>query len=311
MKHICLFAFTLCTAFVLRSQDDDQFFENFDSYENGDYITVVQPAFQLWNAESADAPVTTDAAASLPNSLEISGTVNGGPLDVILNCGLVGIQEISFKVLVPTGYSGYYNFQGAQIVGQIWSFNCFLNADGTIQYQTDPTDPNSVILDATYNTGEWVELKHQIDTDAGTMNVIVDGECIGELPYVTDLIGSVNFFPVGDASGATPRYYVDDIVVPPMLAELPSCSDISIAPEMVSTELEFWPNPAKDRLQIQANHDKATVRILALNGQVVFEDIRSDLRAGAEIDLELDNGFYLLEVSQNERRATQRLVIQK
>ena len=311
MKHICLFAFTLCAAFVMRSQGDDQFSENFDSYENGDYITVVSQSFQLWNAASADAPVTTDAAASLPNSLEISGTVNGGPLDVILNCGLAGIHEISFKVLVPTGYSGYYNFQGTATVGQIWSFNCFLNADGTIQYQTDPTDPNRAMIDATYNTGEWVELRHQIDTDAGTMNVIIDGECIGELPYVTDLIGSVNFFPVGDASGATPLYYVDDIVVPPVLPELPLCSDISNAPELTATELAFWPNPAKDRLQIQANHDKATVRILALNGQVVFEDIRSDLRAGAEIDLELDNGIYLLEVSQNDRRATQRLVIQK
>ena len=100
-------------------------------------------------------------------------------------------------------------------------------------------------------------------------------------------------------------------MVPEQLPELPLCSDISNAPEMVSTELAFWPNPAKDRLQIQANHDKATVRILALNGQVVFEDIHSDLRAGAEIDLELDNGIYLLEVSQNDRRATQRLVIQK
>ena len=53
------------------------------------------------------------------------------------------------------------------------------------------------------------------------------------------------------------------------------------------------------------------VRILALNGQVVFEDVRSDLRGGSQIELNLDNGIYLLEVSHGLERSTQRLVIQK
>ena len=76
-------------------------------------------------------------------------------------------------------------------------------------------------------------------------------------------------------------------------------------------EMTFGPNPAKETLRITANFDKAVVRILALNGQVVFEDVRSDLRGGTEVDLNLDNGIYLLELNHDMKRSTQRLVIQK
>ena len=86
--------------------------------------------------------------------------------------------------------------------------------------------------------------------------------------------------------------------------------DTDIVTEM-HMEMVFGPNPAKDNLRIQANFEQATVRILALNGQVVFEEVRSDLRGGSQLELNLDNGIYLLEVSHDLERSTQRLVIQK
>ena len=67
----------------------------------------------------------------------------------------------------------------------------------------------------------------------------------------------------------------------------------------------------QDLLRVRANFDDAMVRILALNGQIVFEEMRNDLAAGADIDLNLDNGIYLLELSNGQQRATQRLIVQK
>ena len=105
-----------------------------------------------------------------------------------------------------------------------------------------------------------------------------------------------------------PLYYVDDISVT-TLETLPPCGTDAV--EEMHMETVFGPNPAKDNLRIQANFEQAMVRILALNGQVMFEEVRSDLRGGTQIDLNLDNGIYLLEVSHDHERSTQRLVIQK
>ena len=61
----------------------------------------------------------------------------------------------------------------------------------------------------------------------------------------------------------------------------------------------------------QANLDNALVRVLGLDGKVVLEERRNDLVAGAELDLNLNNGIYLLELTSGTKRVTQRLVIQK
>ena len=188
-----------------------------------------------------------------------------------------------------------------------------MGSDGTITFAVDPAADGSggPEFTTTYNYGAWIEIKHEIDTDADLMNILIDGECVGELPYDGEQIGGVNFYAAGD--GATlPLYYLDDISVTTLetLPQRECGEDTDIVTEM-HMEMVFGPNPAKDNLRIQANFEQATVRILALNGQVVFEEVRSDLRGGSQLELNLDNGIYLLEVSHDLERSTQRLVIQK
>lgn len=296
--------------------------ENFDAYQDGDTIVNVAPGFILWSAPPATpngpsnpeehAFVTNQASFSGANSMRIEATSpqGSGPMDVLLVCNLPGSNEFTFKALVPTGYSGYYNFQGLTQVGQnigVWAFDCFMNSDGTLSYLIDPNDAEGIEISTTYNHGQWVEFSHQIDADAGTMNILVDGECIGEFPYISDLVGHINFYPTS-MDNAPALYYVDDISIIPLDA-LPDCGIADVQEEQM--EMTFGPNPAKETLRITANFDKAVVRILALNGQVVFEDVRSDLRGGTEVDLNLDNGIYLLELNHDMKRSTQRLVIQK
>ena len=149
----------------------------------------------------------------------------------------------------------------------------------------------------------------QIDTDAGTMNILIDGDCVGEFPYSSDLVGHINFYPTS-GDGAPALYFVDDIKVS-ALEDLPSCgTDGTDDVAEMHMEMVSVPTP---RRTTSASRPTSIGRGAhsALNGQVVFEDVRSDLRNGTQIDLNLDNGIYLLEVSHGLERSTQRLVVQK
>ena len=116
-------------------------------------------------------------------------------------------------------------------------------------------------------------------------------------------IGGVNFYALGD--GSAPLYYVDDVLV--------DITDPVVDNVQVVTALDctFGPNPAQDFVRVQANLDNALVRVLALDGKVVLEERRNDLVGGAQLNLDLDNGIYLLELTNGSQRMTQRLVVQK
>ena len=312
MKHLYLTCLACCIA-VMSFGQTVLYTQNFDDYQSGDPITEVSEAFILWSDNpNEEAYVSSEASFSGANSLKLEATAatGAGPTDVLLYCNLSGIHEFSFKALVPVGNSGYYNFQGMLQVGQgvgLWALDCFMNSDSTVTYTIDPNSPDGVEFTTTYNYGQWVEFTHQIDTDAGTMNILIDGECVGEFPYISNLVGSINFFPTGDDS--TPAlYYVDDVAIS-SYEEMPVCDIAAVA--QPSIDMEFGPNPMQDLLRVKANFDEAMLRVLALNGQVVFEEMRNDLAAGADIDLNLDNGIYLLELSNGQQRATQRLIVQK
>ena len=70
------------------------------------------------------------------------------------------------------------------------------------------------------------------------------------------------------------------------------------------------PNPAHDLVRVQANLNQATIRVMSLDGKVVFEDRRNNLSSGTDVQLNLNDGLYLLEVTEGLNRTTQRLVIQ-
>jgi hypothetical protein len=80
---------------------------------------------------------------------------------------------------------------------------------------------------------------------------------------------------------------------------------------VAALECTFGPNPAQDNIRIQANFDQALVRILGLDGKVVLEERRNDLMAGAQLEFDLQNGLYLVEISNGTQRSTQRLVVRK
>ena len=300
MKHILLPALLL-TAGALNAQ---LYTENFDSYAVGDYIAVeAGPAWVTWTAGTEgteiDAQVTDEAALSGAQSLKIFGNEAGGPLDVVLVAGLEGAFEVTFNLLIPEGSSGYYNVQENQVPGTAWAFDCFMNVNGTMSFGIDQVE----VLTASYTPGEWLKLTHLIDTNSDLMHLYLNDEYVAQLPYDGAQIGGVNFYALGD--GSAPLYYVDDVIV--------DTTDPVVDNVQVVTALDctFGPNPAQDFVRVQANLDNALVRVLALDGKVVLQERRNDLLGGAQLNLDLDNGIYLLELTNGTQRLTQRLVIQK
>ena len=301
MKHILLLAL-MVTAGAINAQ---LYFEDFDNYAVGDYISVEgAPAWAVWTAGNEggdmDAQITDEAALSGSQSLKIFGNLAGGPMDVVLVAGLEGAYEVTFNMLIPAGNSGYYNVQENQIPGTAWAFECNLNADGTVNYNVD----GLIVATGAYTPGSWLKITHYIDTDSDLMHLYLDDEYLAQVPFDGGQVGGVNFYGAGDGVNI-PTYYIDDVLV--------DLTDPVVDNVKLTTPIDctFGPNPAQDFVRIQANLDNALVRILGLDGKVVLQERRNDLVSGSEFNLDLDNGIYLLEVTNGINRMTQRLVIQK
>jgi hypothetical protein len=278
--------------------------EDFEGYAVGDYIAVEgAPIWATWTAgnegTTMDAQVSDEAALSGTQSLKIFGGVGGGPMDVMLIAGLTGAYEVTFNMLIPEGNSGYYNVQENQIPGTAWAFECNLNADGSFIYNIDG---GTYTLDGTFTPGEWLKVTHLLDTDSDLMHVYFNDEYLGQLPYDGAQIGGVNFYAAGDGL-TVPTYYVDDVFVD---VTDPVTDGISMVNAL---ECSFGPNPAQDFIRVTSNLERATVRVLSLDGKVVLSQLRNDLASGAHIALDLDNGIYLVEVTNGVQRTTQRLVV--
>ena len=301
MKHISLLAL-LAIAGALNAQ---LYFEDFDSYAVGDYIAVEgAPAWAVWTAGNEggemDAQITNEAALSGGQSLKIFGNLLGGPMDVVLVAGIEGAYEVTFNMLIPPGNSGYYNVQENQIPGTAWAFECNLNSDGTVNYNVD----GLIVATGAYTPGSWLKVTHFIDTDSDLMHLYLDDEYLAQVPYDGSQVGGVNFYGAGDGVNI-PTYYIDDVLVD--LTD-PVVDNVKQA---IPIDYNFGPNPARDLVRVQANIENALVRILAMDGKAVFQERRNDLANGSEFNLDLDNGIYLLELTDGINRMTQRLVIQK
>lgn len=212
MKHLFL-PVLLLAAGVVNAQ---LLTEDFESYAVGDYIAVSGQPAGIWSTWTSgaegtveDAQVSNEVAQSGTQSLKLFGGLAGGPMDILLIAGLEGSYDVTFSMFVPEGNSGYYNVQESTVPATAWAFECYLNGNGTVNYNIDG---GAFVLDATYATNEWLTITHHIDTDNDLMNIYFNGEYQGQLPFDGAEIGAINFFAAGDGI-TTPTYYIDDLLV--------------------------------------------------------------------------------------------------
>lgn len=273
--------------------------EDFEGYAAGDYVTTDNPIWTTWTnnpGSDEDGLITNAESHSGSNSLHVIGQT--GPMDVVMVAGLTsGSFECTWHMKVPANYAAYYNVQENTVPGVAWAFENTFAEDGTFSVVMDA----NTVASGTYPVGEWFELKHQVDMDNDFIQIYIDGVWAGAWTFDSDF-GGVNFFGTGTAT-AVGNWFVDDIVVQE--------GEFSLNTAEVDSQLElsFGPNPAVNTINLKGNVDQAWVRILGLNGRLVHEALVSGLTRGAQLDLNLVDGIYFVELTDGSRRAIQRLVI--
>jgi hypothetical protein len=276
--------------------------EDFESYSVGDYIGATSAYWTTWSGATGgaeDGQVSDEQANSGTQSLKIFGTVAGtGPMDIYLPIGLETAYEVSYNIYVPSGYSAYMNVQEELTPGITWAFDMVFSGNGSIQLSIDQVD----IAFGSYNLDEWTSISLRMDPLNDRAEVFIGGEYIANFAF-DGIIGGVNFFGFGDGTSEG-LYYIDDVVV----VETEDVLILEIA-EISNLDVAFGPNPANDYINISCNVVNGVVRIMALNGQVVKEIASSNLISGQRIDLDLDNGIYLVEVSSNGNQTMRKLVV--
>ena len=275
--------------------------EDFESYQVGDYIGATSAYWTTWSGATGgaeDGQVSDEQANSGTQSLKIFGALAGGPMDIYLPIGLDDTAyEVSYNIYVPSGSSAYMNVQEELTPGVTWAFDMVFSGNGSIQLSIDQVD----IAFGSYNLDEWTSISLRMDPINARAEVFIGGEYIANFAF-DGIIGGVNFFGFGDGNSAG-LYYIDDVVV------VETDDVVNGIAEVSNLDVAFGPNPANDYINISCNVVNGVVRIMALNGQVVKEIASSNLISGQRIDLDLDNGIYLVEVSSNGNHTMRKLVV--
>jgi len=279
--------------------------EDFESYTVGDYIGVASTVFTTWSGTTGgneDAQVSDEQAYSGTQSLKIFGAVAGtGPMDIYLPIGFEEAYEVSYNLYVPSGYSAYMNVQEALIVAVGWAFDLVFAANGQIVFGIDQVN----LAYGSYTQDEWTSVSLRMDPVNDRAEIFINGEYLANFPF-DEIIGGVNFFGFGD--GITEGlYYIDDVVV----VETEDVEAVNVLEEGTQLDLAFGPNPANNYIQLSSNASNGVVRIMALNGQIVKEIATTNLLSSTRIELDLDNGIYLVELTSNGNRTMRKLVISK
>ena len=188
------------------------FCDNFESYSPGSYLAATSSNWITWTqpyTASEDIQVTNALSNSGTNSIFFNGTGSGGgPQDVVLPFSSSspytnGFFTFSSNFYVTNG--AYFNFQAETTPGITWALDVGMN-NGTINFGTYPGFWTAVYLSSTYPTNQWFELKIEIDLNANSWEVFIDGVSQGSFANPTNQIASLDLYPLsGD------QFYVDDV----------------------------------------------------------------------------------------------------
>lgn len=217
------------------------FFEDFESYIDGDLIAATNPSWTTWSnapGSAEDAPVSTEQAYSGVNSLKLySSSSSGGPDDVVLPFGGkydVGTFHFEMYMFVVAGTGAYFNFQAEEEIGTQWSFQLYFTPDGAIDVQGD--GGAQLPIDGTFPPGEWFKVSVQIDLTNNVWELFINDVSQGSFANSANAVASLDIFPVYE--NGTSQFYVDDVYfeyLPPVLPDIDAkMNAISVKPGVLT-----------------------------------------------------------------------------
>ncbi len=219
----------LCAITLASSISAQIFTDNFDSYTAGNDL-VVQNSTD-WDTWSGGAGTTEDVAVSNANSSSASNSLyfssssaNGGPEDIILRFAQVynsGNFSLEANFYVESGKGAYFNLQQDFNVGNVWAIDCYMLNTGTLKFSNSGTN----YLTGTYPTGQWFNMRIEIDLTANNWEVFINNVSAGTFSNPIGSIGILDLYPVNSTAqggNGVSGFYVDDVSYDHVPANLPA-----------------------------------------------------------------------------------------
>jgi hypothetical protein len=193
--------------------------EDFEGFAEGDYLAENSDNWATWSGGGAgtdeDVQISTDQANSGSNSVIVTGDATDALL--LLGDAATGMWEVTKMMYVPSGSSAYWNLQGAATAGDVFVFECYMNADGTGEIVTDAGAVTEGFGD--YPQGEWFEVRLTADVDQNVVNIYIDGTFVNQIQSADDMnLSAFDYYPAGGdgADEASRTYYIDDVNACPL-----------------------------------------------------------------------------------------------
>jgi len=150
----------------------------------------------------------------------------------------------------------------------------------------DDANPGNVVAQFNYPENFWFKITHQIDLDADTVIMDIDGTEIYNGPFYTlGLLGGVDFFSLMTDSDNT--YYVDDAYF--------AQGTVGVE-DFTADNFSVYPNPVRDFLNISTKTAVDQVTVYDILGKVVLTSQPGTISPKVDMSA-LSSGAYLVKVT--------------
>ena len=209
---LLLFAYS---AMAQTTQRAVVYFDDFESYNVGDFIAQSSPDFwTTWSntpGTAEDGVISDEQSSSETKSVKISGTNDNV---VKLGNKTSGKYILTWDMFIPTGFAGYFNIQHFEAPGVEWAFEVYFDNNGTGYMHAGGNNAATF----TFTQNEWFTVVNFIDLDEDLATMTLNDQLIHTWQYSLQAqgqagakqLGGINFY-AGATAGMTPTYYIDNL----------------------------------------------------------------------------------------------------
>jgi hypothetical protein len=307
---------TATTSYYAEAAATAGHFEDFDSYNVGDYIVASDPAnWDVWPGGTPGGAYDMqidDAQGNGGNSLRV---FNSDGTDIVLEFGeafSTGYFYYSMDMYIVG--EGYINFQEQVTIGAAWNMSITM-IGGVLNVDVDGASVLTGAYSSTPTGGPvWNTFEFECDYSTGTWEVFVNGTSQGTFVN-PDPVASVNIYP-----GAGVEYYLDNVEWGALkddacrsttrteaVVTVEDCSNIN---ELSNGNLDIYPNPNNGLFTISNSEDIVEVTITDVHGKIVQSINEINLN---KIDIDLTNlerGMYMVNVETSNGTVIESVIVQ-
>ena len=238
MKKIITLIFACLLGLTMASAQT--FTDDFESYTVGSLLGPQSPNWGTWSGagggtDDVNVVSTDNHSTGGSKSIYFTSTVaTGGPTDCVLPFSTSPLTTGAFTftawIKIPSGKDAYFNFQGNATMGNMYTLDCWMNANGTLSIQNTGTQ----VLLGSHPFDQWFKLTIDANFNSNIWKLSVNDTSQGTWQNTNNQVYAIDIYP----SDASASFWVDDVsynIVPYTLPTLDAAVNlISVTNGLVS-----------------------------------------------------------------------------